>query len=51
MSQLPAGARAPDFELKDADGASHALSDALKQGPVALIFYKSEWPTCQFTLP
>lgn len=51
MSQLPAGSRAPDFELKDADGAAYALSDALKQGPVALIFYKSECPTCQFTLP
>src|SRR6185503_17418831 len=25
--------------------------DALKKGPVALIFYKSECPTCQFTFP
>jgi peroxiredoxin len=51
MSQLSAGARAPDFELKDADGASFTLSHALTKGPVALIFYKSECPTCQFTLP
>jgi peroxiredoxin len=51
MGQLATGARAPDFELKDADGVVHSLAGALKKGPVALIFYKSECPTCQFTLP
>jgi peroxiredoxin len=51
MSQLAVGSRAPDFELKDADGRSHWLSDALARGPVALVFYKGECPTCQFTLP
>jgi peroxiredoxin len=51
MSQLATGERAPDFELKDVSGVSYKLSDALKQGPVALIFYKAECPTCQFTLP
>jgi peroxiredoxin len=51
MSQLAVGSQAPDFELKDAGGRSHRLSDALARGPVALVFYKSECPTCQFTLP
>ena len=51
MSQLPIGAKAPDFELKAPDGRSHRLSDALSRGPVALIFYKSECPTCQYTFP
>ena len=51
MSQLAIGNRAPDFELKDADGRSYRLSDALARGPVALIFYKSECPTSQFTFP
>src|SRR4051812_20352040 len=51
MSQLPIGAKAPDFELATPDGRTHRLSDALKKGPVALIFYKSECPTCQFTFP
>jgi peroxiredoxin len=51
MSQLAVGSEAPDFELKDADGRSHRLSDALARGPVALIFYKSDCPTCQFTFP
>ena len=51
MSQLAAGSKAPDFELKDADGRMHRLSDALARGPVALVFYKSDCPTCQFTFP
>src|SRR6266852_4367909 len=51
MSQLAIGNQAPDFELNDADGRSHRLSDALSRGPVALVFYKSECPTSQFTFP
>ena len=51
MSQLSIGAKAPDFELKAPDGRSHRLSAALSRGPVALIFYKSECPTCQYTFP
>jgi peroxiredoxin len=51
MSQLPVGSIAPDFELRDADGRSYRLSDALVRGPVALVFYKSSCPTCQFTFP
>jgi peroxiredoxin len=49
--QLAVGSTAPDFELTDANGRLHRLSDALARGPVALIFYKSECPTCQFTFP
>jgi peroxiredoxin len=51
MSQLPVGSIAPDFELTDADGRSYRLSDALTHGRVALVFYKSSCPTCQFTFP
>jgi peroxiredoxin len=51
MNQLSIGSRAPDFELLDFHGRVHRLSDALARGPVALIFYKSSCPTCQFTFP
>jgi peroxiredoxin len=51
MSQLSIGKQAPDFNLKDVNGGTHRLSDALKSGPVALVFYKSECPTCQYTFP
>jgi peroxiredoxin len=51
MSQLPIGAKAPDFELKDVHGHSYRLSTALTQGPLVLVFYKGSCPTCQFTFP
>jgi peroxiredoxin len=51
MSQLAIGTQAPDFELISANGRSHHLADALSRGPVALVFYKAECPTCQFTFP
>ena len=51
MSQLPIGAQAPDFQLIDLKGQRRRLSEALTHGPVALIFYKSACPTCQFTFP
>src|SRR5262245_18512563 len=51
MSQLLIGARAPDFQLHDANGRTHHLADALTRGAVALVFYKSACPTCQFTFP
>ena len=51
MSQLPIGNDAPDFELKNLDRQSRRLSDALRRGPVALVFYKSDCSTCQFTFP
>ena len=51
MSQISIGEQAPDFELKDLNGQTHRLSDALTRSPVALVFYKGECPTCQFTFP
>ena len=51
MSQLPIGIYAPDFELKTPDGLSRRLSDALKHGPVVLVFYKESCSTCQFAFP
>ncbi len=35
------GDPAPDFELKDAHGASYRLSDLVKGGPVVLEFFRS----------
>lgn len=35
------GEAAPDFELKDAHGASYRLSELVKQGPVVLEFFRS----------
>ena len=51
MSQLAIGVEAPDFELKTMDGSPRRLSDALKHGPVVLVFYKGSCSTSQFTLP
>jgi peroxiredoxin len=44
---MPAeGSAAPDFRL---DGWH--LTEALRGGPVLLVFFKMACPTCQFTLP
>jgi peroxiredoxin len=51
MSQLSIGTPAPDFELTDTNGKTHRLAEALRKGPVALAFYKSSCPTCQFSFP
>ena len=51
MSQASIGDRAPDFELVDLDGRWRRLSDALVHGPVALVFFTSSCPTCEFTFP
>lgn len=41
---LKVGARAPAFKLKDQKGKDVALSDLLKKGTVALVFYRSaDW--------
>ena len=47
---LDAGAPAPPFTLKDVDGKSYSLGEALQQGPVLLAFFKVSCPTSQFTL-
>src|SRR5262249_36874421 len=51
MSQLSIGKPAPAFVLADVNGQTHRLDDALQRGPVALVFYKSACPTCQFSFP
>jgi peroxiredoxin len=51
MSQLPIGVQAPDFELSSEHHGHRRLSEALKQGPVVLVFYKAACSTCQFAFP
>ncbi len=46
-SGLPVGAEAPDFRAIDADGKPFELTQALKNGPVVMIFYRGHWcPLC-----
>ena len=41
---LKIGEKAPEFKLKDQDGKERALSEFLKKGKVALVFYRSaDW--------
>jgi hypothetical protein len=41
---LAVGARAPAFKLKDQHGKERSLDEWLKQGKVALMFYRSaDW--------
>ena len=37
------GDRAPDFSLKDANGAFVSLGSLLERGPVVLSFFRGEW--------
>lgn len=47
MNTLTAGAKAPQFTLKDQHGNSVSLADSLKQGPVLVYFYpKASTPGC-----
>lgn len=44
---LKKGDMAPDFSVKDQDGKTFQLSEALKKGPVVLFFYRGDWcPYC-----
>lgn len=43
---LAEGTQAPDFQL-----GGWSLSEALKQGPVLLAFFKISCPVCQLTFP
>jgi peroxiredoxin len=43
---LSEGVPAPDFDLQ-----GWRLSNAVKNGPVLLVFIKISCPTCQFTVP
>jgi cytochrome oxidase Cu insertion factor (SCO1/SenC/PrrC family) len=38
---IKTGTKAPTFTLKDQDGKERSLSDLLKKGKVALVFYRS----------
>lgn len=38
---IQVGEKAPQFELMDHDGKQRTLKGLLKQGPVALVFYRS----------
>ena len=43
-SGLAVGKKAPDWTLKDQHGSDQSLSLLIKQGPVALVFYRSaDW--------
>jgi len=48
---LAAGAKAPDIQLPDLNGHHWTLTQALKNGPVVLAFFKTSCPTCQLTFP
>ena len=44
---LQSGTKAPVFAARDAENSVFKLSDALKKGPVVLIFYRGHWcPVC-----
>lgn len=48
---LKVGDRVPDFTLPDARGQSVSLSERLREGPVAVIFYRGGWcPFCNLQL-
>jgi cytochrome oxidase Cu insertion factor (SCO1/SenC/PrrC family) len=38
---IKVGEKAPDFTLTDQAGKQRSLGEFLKQGPVALVFYRS----------
>lgn len=43
MTGIGVGEKAPDFKLKDQNGMEHSLSDLLKEGRVALMFFRSAY--------
>jgi peroxiredoxin len=44
---LPVGVTAPNFQAIDADSVTFELTEALKTGPVVVIFYRGQWcPIC-----
>lgn len=48
---LTEGATAPEFELPDLCSTPVRLGDRLAAGGALLVFYKTNCPTCQLTLP
>lgn len=51
MAALTPGTTAPGILLKDSEGKTISLADALKKGPVLAAFFKVSCPVCQFTFP
>lgn len=51
MSIVPAGKKAPPFELTGTDDKTYSLRGALARGPLLAVFFKVSCPTCQFTFP
>jgi peroxiredoxin len=51
MAALPAGTKAPEFELQAMDGTRFVLRDELARKPVVLAFFKVSCPTCQYAFP
>jgi len=48
---IQVGEKAPNFNLKNAFGKEVNLEDALKKGPVVLVFYRGAWcPYCNMHL-
>ena len=48
---LATGAQAPEIQLPDLNGHPFTLTQALKNGPVIVAFFKISCPTCQLTFP
>ena len=40
---LAVGAAAPEFTLATSEGGSWALGEAVREGPVVLVFYRGAW--------
>ena len=51
MPALEAGRTAPEIGLPILGGGTFTLSEARKQGPVALAFFKVSCPVCQMAFP
>src|SRR4051812_45719685 len=51
MPALEAGSTAPEIILPVMGGGTFTLSEARKQGPVALAFFKVSCPVCQMAFP
>src|SRR5437764_387954 len=51
MPALTPGTAAPDFTLPAIDGKQFSLTEALRNGPVVLAFFKVSCPVCQYAFP
>lgn len=51
MEPLLPGKVAPEFQLAKVGGGEMSLREAMRKGPVVIVFFKISCPVCQFTLP